>query len=412
MKLLQEHGRQRADGYEWTVYTTWQISFEKLSSKAASFLQLCAFMHHDGISEEIFRTATATTFENIPSSATDFLCNFQNGNQWDTARFLDVTNKLRKYSLIDFDHVNKVFSIHPLVHTWMRDANTNGEITWTLTGSILAMSVNWEDGLDDQMFRRTLLPHVEMVLWGHSFTDAEVSARLWLVYFESGHWKEAEKLAVQVMETRKRVLGAEHLDTLTSIANLASTYRNQGRWKEAEQLEVQVMEMRKRVLGAEHPDTLTSMANLASTYSDQGQWKEAEGLEVQVMEMRKRVLGAEHLDTLTSMGNLALTYWNQERWKEAEGLEVQVMETRKRVLGVEHPDTLTIMANLALTYRKQGQWKEAEGLEVLVVEMRKRVLGAEHPDTLTSMANLTSTSRIWGWGRRLRGWIRKIRSGH
>ena len=90
------------------------------------------------------------------------------------------------------------------------------------------------------------------------------------------------------METRKRVLGAEHPDTLTSMANLASTYRNQGRWKEAEELNVQVMETRKRVLGAEHPSTLSSMANLASTYRNQGRWKEAEELDVQVMEMRKR----------------------------------------------------------------------------------------------------------------------------
>jgi Tetratricopeptide repeat len=58
------------------------------------------------------------------------------------------------------------------------------------------------------------------------------------------------------------------------------------------------------------PDTLTSMANLASTYRDQGQWKEAEGLEVQVMETKKRVLGAEHPDTLTSMAHLASTYRN------------------------------------------------------------------------------------------------------
>ncbi|OCK72871.1 hypothetical protein K432DRAFT_38395 [Lepidopterella palustris CBS 459.81] len=52
------------------------------------------------------------------------------------------------------------------------------------------------------------------------------------------------------------------------MANLASTYIDQGRWKEAEELDVQVMETRKRVLGEGHPDTLTSMANLASTYSD------------------------------------------------------------------------------------------------------------------------------------------------
>jgi hypothetical protein len=44
------------------------------------------------------------------------------------------------------------------------------------------------------------------------------------------------------METRKTKLRAGHPSTLTSIANLASTYWNQGRWDEAEELEVQVME--------------------------------------------------------------------------------------------------------------------------------------------------------------------------
>ncbi len=44
------------------------------------------------------------------------------------------------------------------------------------------------------------------------------------------------------------------------------------------------MEVRKSKLGADHPDTLTSMANLASTYWNQGRWDEAETLEVQVME--------------------------------------------------------------------------------------------------------------------------------
>ena len=64
---------------------------------------------------------------------------------------------------------------------------------------------------------------------------------------------------MQVGETKKRILGAEHPSLLTSMANLASAYQNQGQWKEAEELKVQVMETRKRVLGAEHPDTLTGM---------------------------------------------------------------------------------------------------------------------------------------------------------
>jgi hypothetical protein len=75
---------------------------------------------------------------------------------------------------------------------------------------------------------------------------------------------------VLVIKTRKRVLGEEHLDTLTSIANLASTFWNQGRWKEAKELFVQVIETSLRVLGKEHLDTLTSIANLASMYRNQG----------------------------------------------------------------------------------------------------------------------------------------------
>jgi len=56
----------------------------------------------------------------------------------------------------------------------------------------------------------------------------------------------AKELFVHVMETSRRVLGHEHLQTLTSMANLASTYGNQERWKEAEQLFVQVIDMRKQ----------------------------------------------------------------------------------------------------------------------------------------------------------------------
>ncbi|KAH7111833.1 hypothetical protein B0J11DRAFT_473349, partial [Dendryphion nanum] len=47
--------------------------------------------------------------------------------------------------------------------------------------------------------------------------------------------------------------------------NLSLTYCNQGRWKEAEELNVQVMETSKRVLGDEHLDTLANMNNLAYT---------------------------------------------------------------------------------------------------------------------------------------------------
>jgi hypothetical protein len=91
-----------------------------------------------------------------------------------------------------------------------------------------------------------------------TYNDAEYS-NFGLVFNESGYWTKAGELEIQVMETRRRVLGAEHPDTLASMGNLATTLWKQGRWKEAEELEIQVMEMRRRVLGAEHPDTLVAI---------------------------------------------------------------------------------------------------------------------------------------------------------
>ncbi|KAI3326397.1 hypothetical protein HD806DRAFT_487134 [Xylariaceae sp. AK1471] len=49
----------------------------------------------------------------------------------------------------------------------------------------------------------------------------------------------------QSQDTRKILLGLEHPNTLTSMANLASIYRNHGWWKEAESLKVQVINTRK-----------------------------------------------------------------------------------------------------------------------------------------------------------------------
>lgn len=70
------------------------------------------------------------------------------------------------------------------------------------------------------------------------------------------------------MKKRRKFLGQEHNETLQSMILVGSIYRLIGKCDEAEKLEVQVTETSLRALGAEHLDTLTSKANLVSTYRD------------------------------------------------------------------------------------------------------------------------------------------------
>jgi hypothetical protein len=94
------------------------------------------------------------------------------------------------------------------------------------------------------------------------------------------------------------------------MANLASSYRNQGHWNKAEKLEVQVTETFKTVLGAEHPDTLTSIANLAYTWKSQGKIEDALTLIENCSHLRSKVLGPSHPDSRSS--SRALGDWLNE----------------------------------------------------------------------------------------------------
>jgi serine/threonine protein kinase len=228
--------------------------------------------------------------------------------------------------------------------------------------------------------------------------EAAVRDAIGMTYSGLGRYDEAENQLSSAAQIRRRLLGADHPDTLNSMNNLASVLSSQGKYAEAEQMCRQVLEVQERVLGKEHPDTLAGMMNLANTLLD-GQGKAAEAVQRyrQVLETQQRVLGKEHPHTLSSMMNLANALCHQGKHTEAEQMYRQVLEARKRMLGEDHPDTLRCMGNLACTLSDQGKYAQAEQMYRQVLEAQERVLGKEHPETLATMNHLAD---VWcGLGR-------------
>ena len=80
----------------------------------------------------------------------------------------------------------------------------------------------------------------------------------------------ARKLHEEALAISRRVLGAEHPDTLTSINNLANTLFAQGDLAGARKLQEETLTIRRRVLGPEHPHTSVSAWNLFRTLYDLG----------------------------------------------------------------------------------------------------------------------------------------------
>ena len=223
---------------------------------------------------------------------------------------------------------------------------------------------------------------------------SELRATIGETYRKLGLYDQAEPHMLAARETRSRLLGDEHPETLEATHNLSNLYWYQGRYDEVESLVLELLATRKSVLGEDHPDTLRSMHNLAMLYGNQGRYVEAEPLYLETLESLRHVLGTDHSVTLLCMHNLASMYRDQGRYDEAELLSVEALEAQKRMVGDDDWRTLKSMDNLGGIYVAQGRYDEAEPLHLATLESRKRKFGDDHPDTLSSVDYLANLYRI------------------
>jgi hypothetical protein len=252
LSLLVEKKENLAEdlhgGSRDVIAATWLISFEQIRQ-------------HDALAADYLLFMACVDRNDVPLALLPTSRPHEQG--------IRAVATLDTYSLVTKRTAESALDLHRLVYVstrnWLQKQGLLSPWNQVVVTRLLEVFPDNDHGSRSKW--RRFLPHAKSALSsGLTEQDNEATTNLvWkcaMTLFEDGRWREAEELFMQVMETRKRVLGEEHPDTLTSMANLASTYRNQGRWKEAEELEVQVMETRKRVLDDEHPDTLTSVANL------------------------------------------------------------------------------------------------------------------------------------------------------
>jgi len=221
------------------------------------------------------------------------------------------------------------------------------------------------------------------------------------VYRKLGHFPEAEGLLQGAVDERRRLLGDEHPDTLTSFNDLGFLFWQQARYDEAETIlsaaletardvlgEDDPVERQRRTLGEEHPSFLGTASNLAGVHIRQGNYALAEQLLSDVLEIESRTLGDDHPGTLATRTNLAIAYKELGRLDESAAMFEENLALQRRVLGDDHPGTLRTVNILGLVYIDLGRHEEAHTMFIRNLEARRRVIGEEHPETLLSMGNL------------------------
>jgi eukaryotic-like serine/threonine-protein kinase len=211
-----------------------------------------------------------------------------------------------------------------------------------------------------------------------------------------GDLATAEEYFRNAITGRTNVLGENHLDTLASIHKLAQCVFNQSQFAESERLWRTAATKRLDLLGHDDPDTLVSVSGIGASLMRQGILDEAERYFRQATDGACRILGDDHPSTLTAKNGLAVLLLNQERHIEAESLFREVLSSSQRLRGNEHPSTLLVLNNLGIVLQSQGRLEEAEQFLEATLQARRTVLGGFHPDTRQSITNLAHLLRRIG----------------
>ena len=234
------------------------------------------------------------------------------------------------------------------------------------------------------------------LLGAENIDTIEAAHKLAISLSKLDRYNEAITLQKKVLTFRKKILGDNHPETLKALNNLAISYSCLGKYVDAWKLRKQVLTLSRELLGSEHPDTIAAMNNLALSLNDIGCHDEAIAMQEQILNMDKRIFGDHHTETLGAMTNLAISYVNLKLYDKALPLQEKILILSKELLGDDHPDTVSAMNNLAWSFTAVGRYRDAINLQKKSWLLRKKFLGDNSPETLKAINNLAISYGIRG----------------
>jgi hypothetical protein len=126
---------------------------------------------------------------------------------------------------------------------------------------------------------------------------------------------------------------------------------------EARALFDEALETRRRVFGHDHPDTIGSMSNLAVLLRRTGELEQAEELSRATVESARNALPPGHPELGSYLLEHGRTIHQMERFDQAASLVIESHEIVESSLGTEHPLTLSIIRQLVVIH---DDWHASE----------------------------------------------------
>ena len=300
-----------------------------------------------------------------------------------TERLRRALNALAELSLVTHHEATDSYSMHPLVHEWVRrrpDLKIKEQAVWcevarqTISRSIVLPPLGYLVDHDMNLIRR-LLPHVIALTEFQREVDRDLvrkrANRKWpwpaplqlpmspwtamfrakcsFVYFECGQLGKAEDCLKEVLEFNRTHLGETHARTQKVIMALREVLWHQGRVNDAAELIEQTLQSFLQALGQDHKETLLMKRLLGELRRHQGRFAESIELLTQAKTGFETQLPDSDPETYQALWELGTVLRYCYCFEEALECHERAVACLKPCLGETNVLTLFAREELAIT---------------------------------------------------------------
>ena len=404
--LLSRKSPQSSSDYRYTVYTTWGVSVNAikdlakdptngLAATAVDFLPFFGFCHFDNITESIFRSAwdkfdRTERYQWWASNQLGMIRDRQSSS-WDSLRFNEAMGLLSNYSLIRISEPDKRISLHPLVHSWIRDS-LNEELRlrwWNVTLSTLALASDDRLSYDSQLHLKVHLRHCMGVGQIDDFLveDDVVIDRLSVLYSmiqvcSIYSFGDSLMIAERGLAYSKKTLGDECFFTCLLTSRLAQVFNDLGECQKTLDLLHGMVAVSTQVVGPVHQVTLDIMFELAQANKRLDRKQEAFELSQKMLAICEKSLDQSDEVNFQINFEMAMAYLNLDRYEDAIKMLERELAKIQEIFGKKSEVVVRDKYFLAYVYGASGQHQVALGIYQNALKDCQNFYGEHHRKTL------------------------------
>jgi CHAT domain-containing protein len=151
-----------------------------------------------------------------------------------------------------------------------------------------------------------------------------------------GKYAEAERMALEVLETYRARLGAEGPEVARVWHVIGRDNLARKQWREAKEASERALAIWRKALPRDHPDLARSLNNLGAAENFLGNHRRALELLSEAVQIKRKSLGPGDIQTAMSLANLGLLQFAMREYAAAKASHEEVLAIFRKALPKNH----------------------------------------------------------------------------